>query len=288
MKKQLIINADDLGSDINRNNGIFETVEAGIVRNVSILANGPALEDVVNRIKSSKDCNISIGIHINLSEGRPLTEGLRLLTDKDGNFLSKKMALALLSGQADMGIKDEIEAEIDAQIKKILGYGLNITHMDGHHHIHIIPPVIEAAIKKAREFNINWMRVPDEPVDIYNNMETDVATLYEAQFFSGHALAARPYIKKAGINTTDHFIGLYLKGRLSPHILIKLTKDLKEGVTEMMVHPGREALLDKANPFTAFSTKKRDIETDALLSPDFKIALKENSVNIKSFLEVKR
>ncbi len=38
--RRLIINADDLGADHARNEGIFEAIEAGVVTAASILANG--------------------------------------------------------------------------------------------------------------------------------------------------------------------------------------------------------------------------------------------------------
>lgn len=288
MMKQLILNADDLGSDINRNRGIFETLEAGMVKSVSILANGPALEDAIKRIKSMNISGVSFGVHINLSEGRPLSEKVYHLTGKDGNFLSKKRALTLLSGQTDNSLKEEIEAEMDAQIKRILEYGIDISHMDGHHHIHVMPSVIETAVKKAREHNIRWMRIPVEPVNAFNGLNIDEPTREEAIFFSHYALSARPYIKMAGINTTDYFIGLYLKGRLSSHVFLWLSKNLREGVTEMMVHPGYGTALDPSNPFTCFSTKQREDELNALVDPQILNILKRSGIHIKSFVEVDR
>jgi len=89
--KQLIVNADDLGADEARNAGIFEAIEAGVVTSASILPNGPALEDALRRIRSS--CRpISLGVHINLSEGRPLSGPLPLLTGGDEHFLGKARA----------------------------------------------------------------------------------------------------------------------------------------------------------------------------------------------------
>ena len=87
--KSLIINADDLGADEARNRGIFEAIEAGRVTSVSVLANGDGFEDAMERWRTLDKKEISLGIHINLSEGRPISQGLRLLTGKDGVFLGK-------------------------------------------------------------------------------------------------------------------------------------------------------------------------------------------------------
>ena len=50
--RRLIINADDLGADEARNEGIFEAIEAGVVTSASLLPNGPALGHALERIRS--------------------------------------------------------------------------------------------------------------------------------------------------------------------------------------------------------------------------------------------
>ena len=85
--KQLIVNADDLGADQARNAGIFEAIDAGIVTSVSLFANAPATNDAVKRLLSIESRAISIGLHFNISEGAPLSKGLKKLVAADGNFL---------------------------------------------------------------------------------------------------------------------------------------------------------------------------------------------------------
>ncbi len=284
--KWLIINADDLGSDEHRNKGIFRAIEAGIVKSVSILPNGPATKDAIRYIKSVMEKNISIGIHINLSEGTPITKGLKSIVGENNSFLSKNSALKLFSNENDIEVKKEIEQEIDAQIRSITEAGINIDHMDGHHHIHIMPSVIDIAIKKANEYDIGWMRIPYEPFKMLETLEVDENDMQEARFFSRYAEIAKGHIKDAGIKTADYFIGLYMKGRLSPEVLKEVTAKLKDGVTEIMVHPGYEGKWDASNPFTGFSTKQREEELNAIIHPDFLAALKRNHVILKSFIEV--
>ena len=49
--KRLIVNADDFGFSPNRNRGIIESVEKGIVTSVSILVNFPAAEEAIDFVK---------------------------------------------------------------------------------------------------------------------------------------------------------------------------------------------------------------------------------------------
>ena len=66
--KQLIVNADDLGAGEARNAGIFDAIEAGSVTSVSILPNGPALEDALRRIRALRLKGVSFGVHFNISK----------------------------------------------------------------------------------------------------------------------------------------------------------------------------------------------------------------------------
>src|SRR5205823_4692 len=50
--------------------------------------------------------------------------------------------------------------EISAQVKKIMAAGIHPSHLDTHKHTHLLPPVLEAATRAAREFNIPWVRRP--------------------------------------------------------------------------------------------------------------------------------
>ncbi|MCX5834362.1 MAG: ChbG/HpnK family deacetylase [Deltaproteobacteria bacterium] len=86
MKRSLVINADDLGADEARNEGIFEAIDAGVVTSASLLANGPALEDALARMRALKNRKVSFGFHLNLSQGTPVSEGHRLLVGSDGNL----------------------------------------------------------------------------------------------------------------------------------------------------------------------------------------------------------
>ena len=105
--------------------------------------------------------------------------------------------------------------------------------------------------------------------------------------FSHLAAAARPFMKDSGIRTTEHFRGLYLKGRLSFERLEELLNDLPAGLTELMVHPGRAPAGSGQGPFAAFSNMDREGELDVLLDPRFLKVLKEKSVFLTPYPETR-
>jgi len=65
----LIINADDLGWNPNRDLGIFELFEKNAISSASAVVNGV---NSVEAISHAKKCKYQIGLHLNLTEGVPL------------------------------------------------------------------------------------------------------------------------------------------------------------------------------------------------------------------------
>jgi predicted glycoside hydrolase/deacetylase ChbG (UPF0249 family) len=131
------------------------------------------------------------------------------------------------------------------------------------------------------------MRIPAEPV-----CGTDAGIpgnlLEEARSFAALGKAARGRLEGSGLRATDHFRGLLLKGRLSVETLLAALEQLPDGLTELMVHPGRVAAGSAAGPFAGFSTADREREIDALLDPSIRRALKQSGIVLTNYREVDR
>jgi predicted glycoside hydrolase/deacetylase ChbG (UPF0249 family) len=280
--KRLIINADDLGADVARNEGIFEAIRAGVVTSATILPNGPALEHALEIIRSGGYEQASFGVHLNLTEGKPLAEGLSCLTGTDGNFRGKAAAHRLLMNTGDVSLRNEIARETALQIERLLGAAIGITHIDGHQHVHVFPSALRTVAEIATRHGIQRMRIPDETVDPgHDAVWTDL--LEEARRFASLGKEARKFLAGTGIVSSDHFRGLSLKGRLDMEALLKLLETLPEGTTELMVHPGR---VPARAAFSAFSSPERKRELEALLDRRFRLALQAAGVVLVSFREI--
>lgn len=280
--KRLIINADDLGADVARNEGIFEAMRAGVVTSASILPNGPALDHALERIRSGGFERVSFGVHLNLTEGRPLAKGHSCLTGRDGNFRGKAEVQRLLMETGDASLRAELARETTLQIERLLEAAIGITHIDGHQHVHVFPSALRTAAEAAKGHGIRRMRIPDETVAPgHDAVWTDL--LEEARRFGALGREARKFLAGTGIVSTDHFRGLALKGRLDLEGLLKLAETLPEGATELMVHPGR---MPAETPFSAFSSPDRERELEALLDPRFRLALDRAGVVFVSFREI--
>ncbi len=272
--KKLIINADDLGADKGRNQGIFEAIHADRVTSASILANGAGVWDALEKIRSGTYRNISWGIHLNLSEGKPIVAKNLPLLAPQGAFLGKTVSHQLLMKEGDQHLENEIAQEVNAQIMFLKTSGIPLSHLDGHQHIHLFPAVLRTVIEAAQKHHIPWIRIPEEPEPISPDIPLPFFLCEEARLFSRLGRRARSIILESGLHITDHFRGLYLKGHLSVQGLVSVLRQLPNGLTELMVHPGRVIENPPDTPFSGFSTPDRERELETLLhaklSPIFK------------------
>jgi chitin disaccharide deacetylase len=279
--KRLIVNADDLGADHARNDGIFEAIDAGIITGVSLLANAPATNDAISRLRLIEHRTISIGLHFTLSEGTPLAKGHKKLIAPDGAFRGKKETHALLSRVGDEELEGEIRREFIAQASALLEAGIAVDHLDGHQHVHIFPSVVKVALEEAKDLGFPWFRIPLERAQASWTLPPELRQ--ETSIFNEHAECALAHARACGIAITDHFRGLFFKGNLPADNWQEFLADIPEGLAELMVHPGRAAGNSKENPFSKFSTPARELELQALIDGRFRSAIIAAGVELVSF-----
>jgi|YNPNPStandDraft_1061719.scaffolds.fasta_scaffold20164_2 predicted glycoside hydrolase/deacetylase ChbG (UPF0249 family) len=280
--KYLIVNADDLGADPGRNKGILEGIKAGVITSVSVLPNGPASQEAMQWIQRHGRGSVSVGLHLNLSEGRPLSSGLVRLVGSEGCFLGKKTSLRLLLQKKDHSLKKEVAQELEAQLEWALSWGVPMTHINGHQHVHVFPAVVDSLISIAKKVGIAWVRLPLEEKPIVEMLrEPEVEA--EALAFSRAAREASGKIRRFGLRSPGLFCGLYWKGVLSMRLLEEMLKRLPHGLTELMVHPGRVETGGRETPFLGFSSQERERELETLLNPEFRGMLKKYEVILTGF-----
>ena len=138
---KIIVNADDLGMDEATNDEIFKFMSLNKVTSATMMANAPCLEEAVKEARRFSQC--SFGVHLNLTEFPPLTNknGLQPLLDDEGHFMSENEDLKITRAMLKV-----ITKELSEQIRMIQSYGVNVSHIDSHQHIHTNPsmfPVVK-------------------------------------------------------------------------------------------------------------------------------------------------
>lgn len=155
IRRRLIVNADGFGFTYGNNRGVFEALEAGFVRSVSVNSNFPAFEETCTLAKRFP--RVGIGIHFNLSVGRPVLDprDVPSLVNDAGEFWYKDLPRRARAGLVDL---HEAERELDAQIDRFRRAGIFLTHWDSHRGDHAYPPYLWAAFRSARRAGIRCMR----------------------------------------------------------------------------------------------------------------------------------
>lgn len=157
MKKKLIINADDLGFSKSINFAIKEAHQMGFLTHASLMANthyyDHAVEEVVQQCN-----NLKVGLHVNLTCGKSLIQNSIIAKNGNLNWTFEQ----LLFLRKNKLVLETIEKEIEAQILKLKHNNINISHIDGNEHVHIIPSINKIVKKLAQKHNIPRIREINE------------------------------------------------------------------------------------------------------------------------------
>ena len=150
---RMIINADDFGLNKSRTIAIYDAYKSGLITDTTMVANGDAFDEALEIIKNDGEFAQRVGIHLNLTECKPLTSEMqnntRFTTNGRFNkyFKSHNPSFTKLSRDE----KRIIYNELDAQFSKLIGNGVKISHVDSHHHVHTglkICPIVFSLCKK--------------------------------------------------------------------------------------------------------------------------------------------
>lgn len=160
----LIVNADDFGYNAMTNMAIVKSFKMGLCSSATLMANMEGFEEACELIHAHGLLE-HVGLHLNLSEGTPLTDALRRcprFCDRLGHFhMERRVRVLWLSGAE----RAALAAEVWAQVRRLQARGLQITHVDSHKNLHeewgiaaiIVPLVKQAGIPGLRlARNIGW------------------------------------------------------------------------------------------------------------------------------------
>lgn len=222
---RIIVNADDFGMNENCTMAIADCMSKGWVTNTSLMVNMPYCEEAV-ALARTKGLLDRIGLHLNLTEGFPMTDAMRKcreFCDADGCFTgSFRHGLAKIWTPLSRSAKLALESEVEAQAKKYLALGLPVLHFDAHHHSHLVPRVTATIFRVMALHGFKSVRGPD-------NLQTSTKLKSRIYYPIENAFALHN-INRFGFVTTD-FMG--------PLAEIAQRGDWREGnsTLDFMVHP---------------------------------------------------
>jgi hopanoid biosynthesis associated protein HpnK len=293
--RQLIVNADDFGLTAGVNRAIVEAHNSGVVSSATLMANGPAFADAVAAARSTP--NLSVGCHVVLVDGTPVSPpdtldtllAIRSAPDHFYSSLSGFAARAMLGGFD----RDQLVAEVVAQIRKIQATGLQVTHLDTHKHAHIFPEILGALLRAARICGVRAIRNPIVPVKAiparrFKNKRELWKRYGQVRVLHTFSRQFLQRTKRAGLLTPDGVLGVIETGAGENSgygsLLRETLANLPEGTWELVCHPGyNDADLRAAGTRLLAS---RDDERRLLESADLRQFLDEQKIRIISYKDL--
>jgi hopanoid biosynthesis associated protein HpnK len=286
--RRLIVSADDFGLTHGVNRAIVEAHEHGVVTSATLMANGAACDDAIQRAV----CNprLSVGCHIVLVDGLPVLGGgnTPTLSDKkarDGRFHESLNSFVwrAVSGRIDSG---EIEAEATAQIRKLQAAGIAVSHLDTHKHTHIFPQVLRPLLRAARACGVNALRNPFGPLhlSVHAKRPSLWKQFSKVTVLSGLGKTFRRAVRDAGMLMPDGTVGIVATGALDDGLFESIVNSLPEGTWELVCHPGYND--GELGGIQTRLRESRAIELRLLTSPEARQVLARNGVQLVSYRDL--
>lgn len=281
-RKQLIVNADDLGLSRGITDGIMLAHHEGLVTSASFLANQPASEYAIEQLRHAP--LLDVGIHLNLCEGAPVLAANQVpsLVNADGRFPpSEEMIRRLSRWQVS---SREIEAEFLAQIRWMKERGVTPTHADSHQHLHLYPCAVPAFRRALLKEGVTRMRAPRNqqwPRDgrlgphggwvcrriLVSTYMTILQTFVLRHFVHPRASAIPPIVYRMRWETLGDGWKLMLR-------------NLPPGPLELGCHPG---LPDPAFPENDGFSRRRQLELSILTHSELRSIIESNAIELITY-----
>lgn len=273
---RLILNGDDFGMSHEVNAGVLLAHTEGVLTSASLMVNGEAAGEAVEL--ALRHPTLSVGLHLALIEGRSTLSPSEIpdLVDSEGRFGTAPFSVGI-NYFFKPGIERQLEAEITAQIEKFLSFGLPLSHIDGHLHLHIHPTILNILLNLAKRYPIRATRLPRDR--FWFNLRFDRRRLAsKTAHFILFALLSR-YAKgrllRHGITFTDRVYGLLQTGRMNERYLLYLLERLESGVAEIYFHPATGEFPLQRQYMPNYRHKE---ELAALISPLVKEAIESRLI----------
>ncbi|MGB2900567.1 MAG: polysaccharide deacetylase family protein [Candidatus Acidiferrum sp.] len=268
--KLLIVHADDLAVAHSVDAASFDALDKNAVTSASIMVPCPWLTEVAAYAKNHSDADL--GLHLTLtSEWKIYRWGPVESKDKVSSLLDPAGYLWSEAAPAARNIKpEEAEREIRAQVEHAVAAGIHPTHLDTHMGTLIATPeLFEVLVKIAHQYNLPFLapRLLGERGKL-------LSLVNEKDILLDSVVMANPSVH------ADAWKDFYSEA----------IKNLKPGLTEMIVHLGHDDAELQAvmvdHPDYGSAWRQRDY--DFVTGLDFKKVLQENNVILVKWKDLQK
>jgi predicted glycoside hydrolase/deacetylase ChbG (UPF0249 family) len=255
-----VLHADDFGMNVAVSRGIIEGFSRGLLTSTSLLANGPAADfalsqwrDLLARLARrdlpslekrralhDSPAPFDLGIHFNLTQGRPLTgeQYPRELLDRRGCFPGV-VAVARKLATGGRKFQQALDRELSAQVEFLLNRGIAPTHANAHQYVDMLPAVAAVVPGTLKRYAIHIVRIPWER----HLTQTTLLQRFEPanwlvgqikRLFAFRHLVA---MSRQGLAHPTEYFGTCHAGRIDLDLVREFLSGSNSGLAEIGLHP---------------------------------------------------
>lgn len=203
LPRQVVLCADDFGLTDGVSRGILELAEQGRLSATSAMTNMPGWRRAAPGLRPHAG-RVGIGLHLNLTVGAPIQPMPHLAPGGTFPTLGVLLSSAMRRRLSVEEIRDEIRRQVvafEAVHEAVPDF------VDGHQHVHVLPPVRQALFFVLRERGYAgrvWLRDPSDRIaSILRRPVSRGKALVVMALARGFGSQARA----AGFDTNDGFSG---------------------------------------------------------------------------------
>jgi hopanoid biosynthesis associated protein HpnK len=236
-----------------------------------------AVADAVTRAKRMP--NLAVGLHLTLASGHAVLPPSQIpaLVDRHGYF-DGNMARAGIRYFFLPHVRRQLELEIRAQFQAFHATGLKLDHVNAHRHFHLHPTLAAMILRIGRDFGMQSVRVPFEPVSVLRQAAND-PTITSPLYQPWVSMLGRR-VRQAGMLVNDQMLGLHWSGAMTEGRVLGLLAHLPPGLTEMYFHPAN-ARTDKLK--SLMPDYRQIEELQALTSQAVRQVVKDGGIRLATF-----
>lgn len=290
--RSIVLHADDFGMNRAVTDGIIRGFSHGLLTSTALMANAPDAARALDawrsleqrwaagvlpsaeprRLLNDPGLPFDFGIHLNLTQGRPLT-GRHYpgeLLDRQGQFCGIGSLFRRLYRKGSR-FHGALRSELAAQIEFLLDRGRQPTHINGHQYVEMLPGLRDVLRELLTHYKVQSVRVALESglfrtTLLYGKRPASWCLAHTKRFFAGRF---RESARRWNVHFSDAYFGTAHAGRIN---LAVLRRFLESGQgcehVEIGLHPasGLTVAADSDSgwddPLAALRPKELELLTD--------------------------
>ncbi|MCS7219991.1 MAG: hopanoid biosynthesis-associated protein HpnK [Anaerolineae bacterium] len=273
---QIILNADDFGRSTHINLAVVKAHREGVLTSASLMIAGEAAEEAI--VLARENPSLAIGLHLTVTEGRAALPQSHIphLVDAHGYF-PRNAAWAGLRYALSRTLQRELIREVTAQFERFAATGLSLSHVDGHHHMHVHPSLLATVLSLAEQFGACGFRLPRDDFWLsvrHSRRQFGTKAAWALIFAALYRWCLRALCGHH-LKVTHRTYGLLQSGQMEEAYVVRVLRELSVPTAELYFHPTFGPNAEPLGPNPG--------DLAALLSPAVRQIIEERSLRLTTY-----